>query len=312
MAEMIPVHADDVENIRNLSALAEAIVREHFDPIIGREQNDYMISLFQTPQAITRQLQNGYRYYFVREATENIGFLAFYPKHDVMYLSKFYLRKEERGKGIAHQMLAFVKQETKKEGLPAVELNVNRNNSACLAYEKMGFRIVREEKNDIGKGFYMDDYVYRLDLEPEFAVKTFDELTADEVYEIIRSREEIFVVEQNCPYQETDGTDRRSIHVFSRNEEGRVTSYLRIFAKDKETNTVQIGRVLTLKHGTGLGGKLLKKGIEIAEERMNAETIYIEAQTYAAGYYAREGFVITSGEFLEDGIPHVQMERKKK
>lgn len=77
-----------------------------------------------------------------------------------MYLSKFYLYKQERGKGYAHEMLSFIMDETKKAGLDGIELNVNKHNSACRAYDRLGFEIIRSEKNDIGNGFYMDDYVY--------------------------------------------------------------------------------------------------------------------------------------------------------
>ena len=70
---------------------------------------------------------------------------------------------------------------------------------------------------------------------------------------------------------------------------------------------VQMGRVLTLTHGTGLGGKLLKEGIAQIKEKWNPSSIYIEAQCYATGFYEREGFVISSDEFLEDDIPHVKM-----
>lgn len=69
-----------------------------------------------------------------------------------------------------------------------------------------------------------------------------------------------------------------------------------------------MGRVLTVHHGRGLGGILLKDGIRLARDRMNAKKIFLEAQCYAVGYYAREGFRICSEEFLEDGIPHVAME----
>ena len=68
-----------------------------------------------------------------------------------------------------------------------------------------------------------------------------------------------------------------------------------------------MGRVITLEHGKGLGGKLLKEGIRQVKEKMSPKAIYIEAQCYATGFYEREGFVICSEEFLEDGIPHVQM-----
>lgn len=165
MPEFVKLEKEDPNGIDEMSELATCIVREHFDPLIGKAQNDYMISLFQTPGAIREQLMHGYRYYFVKEAEKKIGFLAFYPKGDAMYLSKFYLLKSERGKGHAHDMLAFVEEETGKEGLHAVELNVNRHNSAVEVYKKLGFQIIRGEKNDIGNGFFMDDYVFRKTLE---------------------------------------------------------------------------------------------------------------------------------------------------
>ena len=84
-------------------------------------------------------------------------------------------------------------------------------------------------------------------------------------------------------------------------------AYLRAFEKDAATKRVQIGRVLTLNHGLGLGGKLLKDGIMQIREKLNPSTIFIEAQCYATGFYEREGFIISSEEFLEDGIPHVEM-----
>ena len=134
--------------------------------------------------------------------------------------------------------------------------------------------------------------------------KWFNELTATELYEILRSRAEIFVVEQNCVYQDLDGKDQDSLHVFCE-EEGRVTACLRAFMRDPET--AQMGRVLTIHHGNGLGGELLKRGIHEIREKMGPKRIYIEAQCYATGYYGKAGFQVCSEEFLEDGIPHVQM-----
>ena len=142
----------------------------------------------------------------------------------------------------------------------------------------------------------------------ELKVKTFSELTTGELYEILKSRAEIFVVEQNCVYQDLDDRDQSSLHIFFE-EKGRVKAYLRAFALDDQT--VQIGRVLTLHHGTGLGGRLLKEGIRQVWERYAADRIYIEAQCYATGFYEREGFRICTEEFLEDGIPHVGMELNK-
>lgn len=135
--------------------------------------------------------------------------------------------------------------------------------------------------------------------------KYFGELTTKELYEILKARAEIFVVEQNCVYQDLDGIDYECLHVFYEEEDGKVTAYLRAFFKDDDT--VQMGRVLTLRHGTGLGGRLLKEGIARIRTKMNPCKIYIEAQCYATGFYEKEGFQICSEEFLEDGIPHVQM-----
>ena len=136
------------------------------------------------------------------------------------------------------------------------------------------------------------------------AAKYFNELTTKELYEILKARAEIFVVEQNCVYQDLDDKDYESLHVFYE-EDGKTVAYLRAFYRNG--SVVQIGRVLTLHHGTGLGGKLLKEGIAQIKEKMNPSQLYIEAQCYAVGYYEREGFRVCSDEFLEDGIPHVQM-----
>lgn len=155
---------DDEAGISEMSRMATEIVREHFDPLIGKAQNDFMLEMFQSERAIKEQLEKGYSYFFVRNENRNLGFLAFYPKGDTLYLSKFYLYKSERGKGYARQMLEFVISNAKELKLKGIELNVNKQNSACRAYERLGFKILRSEKNSIGSGFYMDDYVYRLEL----------------------------------------------------------------------------------------------------------------------------------------------------
>lgn len=154
----------DENKIKEMSEMATEILREHYDPIVGKTQNDYMLKKFQSADAIRGQLEQGYQYYFAHENGTRIGFLAFYPKACCMYLSKLYLYKAERGKGYSRKMLNFVILKAREEGLAAIELNVNKRNSAVLVYEKLGFSIIRSEKNDIGEGYYMDDYVCRLEL----------------------------------------------------------------------------------------------------------------------------------------------------
>lgn len=139
----------------------------------------------------------------------------------------------------------------------------------------------------------------------ELVVKTFDELNTHELYEILRVRAAVFVVEQECVYQDVDGIDLQAVHAFLRDEEG-IQAYLRVFEKD--AHTAQMGRMLTVERGAGLGGQLLKEGIRIARDVLKKDTLCIEAQCYATGFYEREGFRVISEEFLEDGIPHVKME----
>lgn len=141
----------------------------------------------------------------------------------------------------------------------------------------------------------------------EFAQKTFDELTNRELYEILRAREAVFVVEQNCPYYDIDGLDYPSLHMFYKDEDGSVQACLRIFEKVDEPGTMQIGRLVTVARGVGLGGKILHQAVEWIRENCDANGIYLEAQQYAIGFYAKEGLQVVSDPFLEDGIPHVQM-----
>ena len=141
----------------------------------------------------------------------------------------------------------------------------------------------------------------------KFVSKHFEELTTYELYALLKSRAEIFVVEQNCIYQDLDDKDYQSLHVYYE-KDGKILAYLRAFWKEK--GVIQVGRVLTLEHGIGLGGKLLHDGLEVIKKQYKPEKVFLEAQCYAIGFYEREGFCVCSEEFLEDGIPHVQMELK--
>ena len=134
--------------------------------------------------------------------------------------------------------------------------------------------------------------------------KFFDELTTRELYEILKARAAIFVLEQRCLYQDIDDIDYKSLHVFYEDGE-TVSAYLRAYPK--EEGVIQMGRVLTVRHGTGLGGKLLKEGIRQIRETFHPRQIYIVAQCQAIGFYEREGFRVCGEEFREDGIPHIPM-----
>ncbi len=140
----------------------------------------------------------------------------------------------------------------------------------------------------------------------ELVVKRFEELSVEELYEILKIRVAVFVVEQNCPYQEFDDKDKHSFHVYLKDSEG-IQAYLRVIEKGVSFDDVSIGRVLAVKRRCGIGSRILAEGIKVAKNQLKATAIKIEAQTYAKGLYERHGFRQVSEEFLEDGIPHVQM-----
>lgn len=140
----------------------------------------------------------------------------------------------------------------------------------------------------------------------DLVVKKFEELSVEEIYEILKARVNVFVVEQNCPYKEIDDKDKYSYHVFLKDDTG-IQAYLRVIEKGISFEEVSIGRVLTIKRGCGLGKTILLEGIKVAKEKFNADRIKIEAQCYAKEFYEKVGFKQVSEEFLEDGIPHIQM-----
>jgi len=157
----VSVRAGETEKIKRLSSLASRIVKEHYDPILGPVQNDYMIEKFQSVKAITSQLDDVYHYWIVTEGEEELGFIGLYPREEDLYLSKLYLSKEFRGRGIGKAMMDFVIDRARTYGLKKVTLNVNRYNDHSIAfYESYGFKRIREEDNDIGNGYFMNDYVY--------------------------------------------------------------------------------------------------------------------------------------------------------
>ena len=144
----------------------------------------------------------------------------------------------------------------------------------------------------------------------EQIVKHFSVLSAQELFEIYRLRVSVFVVEQKCPYQEVDDADRAAYHVWLR-DEGGIAAYARVLPPGTAFPTAAIGRVIAVKRRCGLGSRIVAAAIDVAETQLHADVITIEAQTYARALYEKLGFRQTSEEFLEDGIPHIQMQRRR-
>ncbi|MBR6859027.1 MAG: GNAT family N-acetyltransferase [Bacteroidales bacterium] len=140
--------------------------------------------------------------------------------------------------------------------------------------------------------------------------KAFPELTVGELYELLRVRSEVFVVEQECVYQDMDGDDQASIHLWL-TEGDKVVALCRVCPAGTHMREVSIGRVVTTERGRGYGKRIMQEGIAAARETFGAKVIDIEAQEYAKGFYEQVGFRQSSEPFLLDGIPHIRMTWKE-
>ena len=130
--------------------------------------------------------------------------------------------------------------------------------------------------------------------------KLFRELTVDELYELLRVRAEVFVVEQDCVYQDMDGDDQVSVHLWL-TDGGKVVALCRVCPAGTHMEEVSIGRVITTERGKGYGKRIMLEGIKVAQEHFNAKRIDIEAQEYARGFYEQVGFRQSSEPFILDG-----------
>ncbi|NIG52933.1 GNAT family N-acetyltransferase [Chitinophaga sp. Cy-1792] len=139
--------------------------------------------------------------------------------------------------------------------------------------------------------------------------KKFEELSTTELYAILHLRSEIFVVEQNCPYQDLDYSDQKALHLMGYDEEGRLAAYTRLFDKGIKFKEASIGRVVTaaFARGKGAGRSLMEESIHQVYKHFGTQPIRIGAQQYLEKFYGSLGFTTVSDMYLEDNIPHVEM-----
>jgi ribosomal protein S18 acetylase RimI-like enzyme len=155
---------DNKKAIAQVYNLAKEIWNQHYLPIIGQEQVDYMLDKFQSERAIKEQIAEGYKYYLIIDnQIDNqveVGYFSVKDKAAKLFLSKLYVLDSFRGKGIGKQGIKFIKSTFNN---PVIQLTVNKNNFNSIAfYKKVGFKIVEDVVTDIGNGFVMDDYVMEM------------------------------------------------------------------------------------------------------------------------------------------------------
>jgi ElaA protein len=141
-------------------------------------------------------------------------------------------------------------------------------------------------------------------------VKNFDELTLDELHDLLQLRSQIFVVEQDCVYQDIDGKDIQALHVFGK-KDGNIVAYTRCFQSGIYFKEASIGRVAVLedRRKQNYGNIIMKHSIKAIEKHYHTKVIKLSAQTYLVKFYESHGFIREGEEYLEDGIPHVAMIR---
>jgi len=151
--------------------------------------------------------------------------------------------------------------------------------------------------------------------EIKYSIKKYRELGLDELYAILVLRQEVFIVEQDCPYLDADGKDEASLHVCGYGEAGRLMAYTRIVPKGiSYKDYISIGRVIVAEavRGTGEGVKLMEVSIEACRDIAPEDQIKISAQSHLQRFYGKLGFEKVGEGYLEDGIPHVGMVLRSK
>lgn len=144
----------------------------------------------------------------------------------------------------------------------------------------------------------------------EWKIKRFEALSVQELYQLLKLRSEVFVVEQNCVYLDIDDKDQKAIHLFGEIE-GRIIAYVRIFKPNDYFENASIGRVVTHPDFRALkiGHELMQQAVNAIEEYFGEKQITISAQLYLKKFYESHGFTQTSEMYLEDDIPHIEMKR---
>ena len=142
----------------------------------------------------------------------------------------------------------------------------------------------------------------------DISIKTFNELSLDELYYLLRLRSEVFVVEQDCVYQDVDGKDHKALHIIGK-KENTIIAYTRIFKPGDYFKEASIGRVVVSEKARHLkyGNQLMEASIKAVEEAFHTKEIKLSAQKYLEKFYTNLGFKTIGEPYLEDGIPHIAM-----
>lgn len=163
---MIAIREASAQDFSTIATLAHTIWREHYTPIIGADQVAYMLDRYQSDAAIETQVARGMQYFLMSWDAQAVGYLAFEKRDQELFLSKIYVLRDYRGKGIGRAAMEFLMEQARNKQCARVALTVNKYNSNSIkAYEAYGFQNAGALVTDIGEGFVMDDFRMELPLE---------------------------------------------------------------------------------------------------------------------------------------------------
>lgn len=152
--------ANNTEDYKHIETLAHIIWHEHYTPIIGKVQVDYMLDKFQTVNAIISQIKEEYCYYLLKNKNDHdVGYFSIKKESNTIFISKFYVLKDFRKKGIGKTAIEFIQNKAQNLNCTSISLTVNKNNTNSInAYKSIGFQIKEDIVTPIGNGFVMNDY----------------------------------------------------------------------------------------------------------------------------------------------------------
>lgn len=165
MEETLSIRPGDLEDINTIGFLAQQIWPDTYRNILSPEQMQYMMNLFYSPASLRGQMvEEHHQFLIVEQEEEAIGFASWsaITEPGIFKLHKIYVLPGRQGKGLGRALLQFIFDAIRPEGATSLRLNVNRHNTARQFYERMGFAVIREEDIDIGKGYFMNDYVMEI------------------------------------------------------------------------------------------------------------------------------------------------------
>lgn len=158
MSEKVIINEASTDNAETIESLAETIWNQHYTPIIGKDQVDYMLCKYQSKSAVKNDIKYGYTYYLAYLDDDPQGYCAVKIDKGV-FLSKFYVLQEARGKGIGKALLSSVNDYAKQHNAERIWLTCNKYNPSLDIYKNLGYEVTDSVVTDIGSGFVMDDYV---------------------------------------------------------------------------------------------------------------------------------------------------------